>query len=254
MRLENKVAIITGASSGIGWSTAKLFAQEGAKLVITARRENLLEKLAAEILDAGGHVTYLAGDIQSEEHNKELVAKALSDFGRLDIGFHNAGIIGAQKSVLDISLSEWHDTVNTNLTSGFLCAKHQIPALLESGEGSLIFTSSFVGHASGIPNHSDYAASKAGIIGMVKALAVEFGPDALRVNALLPGGTDTPMNFANAPDAGPEVLDFVNSIHALKRIAKPEEIAKAAVFLASRDSSFVTGSAMLVDGGVSISK
>ena len=152
----------------------------------------------------------------------------------------------------DITLEGWHDTLNTNLTSAFLGAKHQIPALLKSQQGSLIFTSSFVGHTIGMPGMAAYAASKAGINGMVQALAVEYGPKGLRVNSLLPGGTDTPMGRTVA--SSPEMEDFVKGLHGLKRIAEPEEIAKAALFLASDDASFVTGTAMLVEGGVSINK
>lgn len=151
-------------------------------------------------------------------------------------------------------LSDWRDTVDTNLTSAFLGAKHQVPALVERGGGSLIFTSTFVGHTVGMPGMAAYAASKAGLIGLVQVLATEWGAKGVRANALLPGGTDTPANVANAPDANPETRAFVEGLHALKRMAKPQEIAKAALYLASDASSFVTGTAMQVDGGVSINR
>lgn len=156
--------------------------------------------------------------------------------------------------VPDMALSDWYETLDTNLTSAFLGAKYQIPALLQRGGGSLLFTSSFVGHTVGMPGMAAYAASKAGILGMMKCLATELGPNGIRTNALLPGGTDTPASITNAPDAGPEVLAFVENLHALKRMATPEEIARAALYLASDDASFITGTAMLVDGGVSISR
>ena len=254
MRLENKVAIVTGASSGIGRATALLFAKEGAQVVVAARRENLLGQLVSEIEGAGGTAVKMVGDVRNEEFAISLVQKAQTEFGGLNIAFNNAGVLGAQSAIQDIALDTWKDTLEINLTANFLAAKHQIPALIDCGGGSLIFTSSFVGYTVGFPGYSDYAASKAGLIGMAKSLAAEYGPVGLRVNALLPGGTDTEMNVANAPGAEPEVEEFVRGIHALKRIAQPEEIAQAALFLASDEASFVTGTAMLVEGGVSINK
>lgn len=143
---------------------------------------------------------------------------------------------------------------DTNLTSAFLGARHQVPAMIERGGGSLIFASSFVGHSVGMPEMSAYAASKAGQIGLVKALAAELGSKGIRANTLLPGGTDTPASVNNAPGATPQVLAFVEGLHALKRMATPQEIAQAFLFLASSASSFVTGTAFLVDGGVSINR
>ena len=153
-----------------------------------------------------------------------------------------------------LSTAGWLETIEANLTGSFFGAKYQVPAMKARGAGSLIFTSSFVGYTAGMPNTSAYAAAKAGIIGLTKSLATELGQQGIRVNAILPGGTDTPMSFTNAPGAGPEVLAFVEGIHALKRMAKPEEIAQSVLYLASDASSFTTGTAMLVDGGVSINK
>jgi len=250
--LSTKVAVITGASSGIGYATAKLFAQEGAKLILAARRQTALDTLVAEITRAGGHAVALAGDVQDEAFAQALVALAIKRFGGLDVAFNNAGTIGTTGATTDISLVGWEDTIRTNLTSAFLGAKHQIPAMLKRGGGSLIFTSSFVGYTVGLPNMAAYAASKAGLIGLTQALATEFGAKGVRVNALLPGGTDTPMgrSFANTPEA----LSFVRNLHALKRMALPEEIAQSALYLASDASSFTTGAALLADGGVSINR
>ena len=254
MRLTNKVAIVTGASSGIGYAAAKMFAEAGAKLVVSARRQSLLDRLVSEIRQAGGQAVQLAGDISDEHVAKALVETAVSEFGGLDVAFNNAGIIGAAKNVEDLTMEEWRNTLETNLTSYFVGAKYQIPEMRKRGCGSLIFTSSFLGYTVGVPGYGDYAASKAGVLGLVKVLAAELGPEGIRANAILPGGTDTPMNFANAPEAGPDVQEFVNSIHALKRMASPDEIARSALYLASDDSSFVTGTSMLVDGGASITK
>ncbi len=249
--LTNKVAIVTGASSGIGRATAKLFAEQGAKVVVAARRQHELDALVKEIKSSGGNAIALAGDVTNESYNKALAELAIEKFGRLDIAFNNAGILGASDSVSDLTLEQWDNTISTNLTSAFLAAKYQIPVMKKPG-GSLIFTSSFVGYTIGMPMKAAYAASKAGVIGLTKALATEYGAVGIRVNSLVPGGTDTPM--AKEFGDSPEVIEFVKSIHALKRKASPEEIAKSALYLASDASSFTTGSAMLVDGGVSINK
>jgi NAD(P)-dependent dehydrogenase (short-subunit alcohol dehydrogenase family) len=252
--LVNKVAIVTGASSGIGYATAKLFADQGAKLVLSGRRQAELDALAREIDDAAGEAVALAGDVRDEAYAKALVELSIRRFGGLDIAFNNVGISGAMGSTPEISLDGWRNTIDTNLTSAFLGAKHQIPAMLERGGGSLIFTSTFVGHTVGMPGMAAYAASKAALIGLTQALATEYGSRGIRVNALLPGGTDTPSNVANAPGAAPETRAFVEGLHALKRMAQPEEIARSALYLASDASSFTTGAALLADGGVSISR
>ncbi len=166
------------------------------------------------------------------------------------MAFNNAGTLGAMGPTPEISLAGWTETIETNLTSAFLGAKHQLPALLRRGGGSLIFTSTFVGHTAGMPGVAAYAASKAGLIGLTQALAVEFGPRGVRVNALLPGGTDTAMGQVMA--GTPEARAFVEGLHALKRIATPDEQARSALYLASDASSFTTGTALLVDGGVSV--
>lgn len=250
--LSGKVAIVTGASSGIGRATARLFAREGAKVVITARRRQALERLAGEIEAEGGTAMFFSGDIRDETSAEALVRLAVRTYGRLDIAFNNAGILGELGPVPEMPLSNWQDTIETNLTSAFLGAKYQLPAMLEGGRGSIIFTSSFVGHTVGVPGMAAYAASKAGLVGLTQTLAAEYGANGIRVNAILPGGTDTPMNAAVADT--PETQSAVNGIHALKRIATPEEISRSVLYLASDASSFTTGAALLVDGGVSISR
>ncbi|MBA4098622.1 MAG: short-chain dehydrogenase [Rhodospirillum sp.] len=250
--LINKIALVTGASSGIGRATAKLFAAEGAHVVVTARRHEELEKLVAEIAASGGKAMALAGDVKDEAFAQSLIAAAIRSFGGLDIAFNNAGALGEMGPTTHVSLNGWTDTIETNLTSAFLGAKYQIPAMLDRGGGSLIFTSSFVGYTAGMPGVAAYAASKAGLIGLTQALAAEFGPRGIRVNAILPGGTDTAA--AQAMIGTPEGRAFVEGLHALKRISTPEEIAKSVLYLASDASSFTTGTAMLVDGGVSINR
>jgi NAD(P)-dependent dehydrogenase (short-subunit alcohol dehydrogenase family) len=180
------------------------------------------------------------------------VRAAEQTWGGLDVAFNNAGTLAGCGDTTQVEARDWQEAIDTNLTSAFYAAKHQLPALLRRGHGSLIFTSSFVGHTAAFPGTGAYAASKAGLVGLVQALATEFGARGLRVNALLPGGTDTPMGHQMNSTA--EAMHQVAQLHALKRVARPEEIAEAALFLASDAASFVTGSAMLVDGGVSVSR
>ena len=252
--LRDKVAIITGASSGIGYAAAKLFAQEGAKVVVSARGKSGLDALVSEIEKNGGQAIAVAGDVRDEAHARALVETAVSRFGGLDIAFNNAGASGEMAPVPELSLAAWHDTIDTNLTSAFLGAKYQVPAMIARGGGSILFTSSFVGNTVGFPGMGAYAAAKAGMVALAKTLAVEFGSLGIRANAILPGGTDTPANHANLPGAPEGTRDFVEGLHALKRMGRPEEIAQVALHLASDASSFITGTALLVDGGVSINR
>ncbi|MCV2370114.1 SDR family oxidoreductase [Roseateles oligotrophus] len=250
--LLNKVAIITGASSGIGHASAQLFAAQGARLVVGARRQAELDRLVAQIGQAGGEAVALAGDVQDEAYAQALVELATERFGGLDVAFNNAGSLGPMGPTPEVALAAWNEALSTNLSSAFLGAKYQIPAMLKRGGGSLIFTSSFVGYSVGFPGLAAYAASKAGLIGLTQALAAELGPKGIRVNALLPGGTDTPMGraFANTPES----LAYIQNLYALKRLARAEEIAQSALYLAGAASSFTTGSALFVDGGVSINR
>ncbi|MEO1199703.1 MAG: SDR family oxidoreductase, partial [Pseudomonadota bacterium] len=191
--LTDKTAIITGASSGIGRAVARLFASEGASVILAARREAELQDLADEIKAYGGAAIALPGDVTDEGYHQALVECARDRFGGVDIAINNAGTMGSPGPIADMARDTWHDTLDTNLTSAFLAAKHQIPAMVQRGGGSLIFTGSFVGHTVGFPGVSAYAAAKAGLIGLTKALAVEAADDNIRVNVLLPGGTETPM-------------------------------------------------------------
>src|ERR1700756_3317395 len=251
-RLHNKVAIITGASSGIGRVTAKLFAAEGAKVVVGARRESELASLVAEIKASGGTAVALAGDVRSEAYAQALVALAVKTFGRLDVAFNNAGTLGEGGPSTGVSEAGWNDAIAINLTGSFLGAKHQIAQMLKHGGGSVIFTSTFVGYSFAFPGVAAYAASKSGLIGLTQALAAEFGPSGVRVNAVLPGAVDTDMYRTMNNTA--EAQGFITNLHALKRIARPEELARSVLYLASDDSAFVTGTASLVDGGLSITR
>ncbi len=247
--LAGKTFIVTGASSGIGAATARALAAEGAQVVLGARRGARLQALAHEIAGAGGQAAVLPGRVEDPAYAAALVALAEDRFGRLDGAFNNAGTTGALGPVPEMAEETWQSVLAVNLTSGFYAAKHQVPAMQRAGGGAIVFTSSFVGHTIGLPGMGAYAAAKAGLIGLTQVLAAEHGAEGIRVNALLPGGTMTEM----AGD-DPDTLAWVRNLHALKRMATAEEIAAVAVFLLSDRASFVTGAAMLADGGNSITK
>lgn len=248
MLLEGKVAIVTGASAGIGRATAKLFANAGAAVVVTARRGELLDDLVTEIRESGGRAVAIVGDVVDQRTHHACVDAARSEFGSLDIAFNNAGVVGAIKPLADFEPQEWAEVIAVNLTSAFLGARAQVPVMLERGRGVLVFTSSFVGNSVGLPGMSAYAAAKAGLMGLVKGLTADYGALGIRANALLPGGTATDM-AGNAAQR-----EWAAGLHAMKRIAEPDEIARAALFLASDMATFVTGSALWVDGGNSAVK
>ena len=249
VELANKTIIVTGASSGIGAAAASLFASEGAEVVLGARRSAELEVVVKSIEELGGRAVYLAGDVRDKDYAAALVEHALSSFGKLDGAFNNAGVVGDMASVPEMDVDNWNEVISVNLTAGFLGAKAQIPALQKQGGGSIVFTSSFVGFSNGgMPGMAAYAASKAGLIGLTQSLASEHAAQGIRINALLPGGTITPA----AGEGNPDVLDYISGLHPMKRMAAPKEIAQAALFLLSDRATFMTGSPMTVDGGISV--
>jgi NAD(P)-dependent dehydrogenase (short-subunit alcohol dehydrogenase family) len=241
--LKGKVAIITGASSGIGKAAAMLFAASGASLVLVARRQERLDAVAEEIKDQGGRAVAIAGDVTDEHTHAEAVTAACTTFGGLHIALNNAGLVGAMAPLAEIEPRQWSEVLAVNLTAAFLGARSQIPAMLEYGGGALVFTGSFVGNSVGLPGMGAYGAAKAGLLGLVRGITADYAANGIRANVLLPGGTVTDM----AGDASQR--EWAASLHAMKRIAQPEEIARAALFLASDMSSFVTGSALWADGG-----
>lgn len=250
--LAGKVALVTGASSGIGRAAAKRFAAAGASVVVGARRAAELDHLVAEIEASGGRAAALSGDVRDEAYARALVEAAETTFGGLDIAFNNAGTMGAMGPTIDLSAAAFNEAITTNLIAAFLGAKYQLAAMLRRDAGSLIFTSSMAGHTIGFPGVASYSASKSGLIGLTQSLAAEFGPQNIRVNAILPGAVDTPLY--REMNATAEARTFIAGLHALKRVSSPEEIAEAVLFLASEQASFMTGAALLVDGGASINR
>jgi NAD(P)-dependent dehydrogenase (short-subunit alcohol dehydrogenase family) len=246
-RLTGKVAIITGAASGIGAASARLFAAEDAALALADVNGERVSELVAEITGNGGTAFGQQMDVTDSTQVAALMEATITRFNRLDILFSNAGIGGAGVPVTETQESAWDRILDVNLKGGFLCAKYAVPHILAGGGGSVIFTASELALV-GSPGGAAYCASKAGLIGMARAMALDHGPQGLRVTCICPGATDTPMLWRNVSDRAEEEASLAARM-ALRRVGRAEEIARAALFLASDDSSFVTGTALVVDGG-----
>ncbi len=244
--VEGKVALVTGAGRGIGESSARLFAAEGASVVVADVDGEAALRVAEAIATSGGSAVAVQADVTDEDQVIAMVATAMEHFGRLDCAHNNAGISGMVSSFTDLSLSEWNRMLTINLTSVFLSMKHEIPAMLASGGGAIVNTSSGAGVVgfAGLPH---YVASKHGVVGLTKTAAIEFAKQGLRVNAVLPGTTNTPM-IQQFTEANPDIGKMVAKTVGRGRLGEPEEIAEAAVWLCSDRASFVSGESMLVDG------
>jgi NAD(P)-dependent dehydrogenase (short-subunit alcohol dehydrogenase family) len=245
-RLDAKVAVITGAASGIGRASARRFASEGASVVVVDLADDPGESLAAEI---GG--LYVHADVTDAAQVESMYDRAVDHFGGLDVCFNNAGISPPDDdSILETGIEAWNRVQQVNLTSVFLCCKAGIARLLEHGGGSVINTASFVAVLGAATSQISYSASKGGVLSMSRELGVQFARQGVRVNALCPGPVNTPLLqelFAKDPERAARRLVHV----PMGRFGEPEEIAAAAAFLASDDSSFITASTFLVDGGIS---
>jgi NAD(P)-dependent dehydrogenase (short-subunit alcohol dehydrogenase family) len=235
---------------GIGAATVRAFVAEGARVVMADIDVARGEELAAALRGSGSDVRFVAADQSSEQDVEAVIDVCETAFGGVDVVHANAGV-GITRRVVDLSLEEWQRAIDVNLTGSFLVARAALRRMEPRQRGSIILTSSPHAHATSAVA-SAYAASKAGILGLVRALAVEAAPSGVRVNALVPGATDTPMvrDYAAASPDPDEALRAFASIHAIKRLVRPEEVASAAVFLASDESSFTTGSAIYVEGGL----
>jgi NAD(P)-dependent dehydrogenase (short-subunit alcohol dehydrogenase family) len=249
MRLEHKVALITGGTSGIGAATAVLFAKEGAKVTITGRNEKRGHAVAEKIMNDGGRAIFMRSDVRKADECRHVVQETLRAFGRLDILFNNAGIFYPH-TIVDCSEQEWDLQMDVNLKGTFLMAKAVLPHMIEQRRGVIINNSSGWGIAGG-DSAVAYCASKGGIVLLTKAMAIDHGGQGIRVNCICPGDVDTPMLPDDAHRRGLKWEDYLAGCanRPLGRIGTTDEIAKAALFLASDDSSFMTGAALVVDGG-----
>jgi meso-butanediol dehydrogenase / (S,S)-butanediol dehydrogenase / diacetyl reductase len=247
-RLNGKVAVITGAASGMGRATARLFAEEGAKVVAVDIAYS--DKTAEDIRRGGGQSFSVKVDVTKASEIKDMVDSVVQRYGKIDVLFCCAGRVSFG-NVVSLSEEEWDSVLDTNLKSMFLCAKYTIPRMIEHGGGSVINMSSVSGLVAGV-DEAAYDASKAGIILLTKATALDFGPKGVRVNCICPSSTDTPFlrNYADlTPDPAKFLDETAKQNAALKRLIKPEEVAQLALYLASDESSAVTGTAMVIDAG-----
>jgi NAD(P)-dependent dehydrogenase (short-subunit alcohol dehydrogenase family) len=251
MKLQGKVALITGGNSGIGQATAFLFAQEGAKVAITARDVGRGQETVEAIAASGGRAVFIPCDVRLAGDCEEAVQKTVEAFGHLDILFNNAGLIYRAKTALETSEEEWDGTMDTNARGAFLMSKYAIPEMIKAGEGTIINNASYFGLVGG-RGVAAYCASKGALVLLTKAMALDHAHQNIRVNCLCPGSVDTPMLQREMEEMGGEaaVRPAFEAKHPLGRICTPEEVARAALYLASNDSAFITGAALVIDGGL----
>jgi len=247
--LADKVALITGGASGIGRATALLFAREGAAVAIADMNQKDGQAVADQIIQNGGRAIFEPADVTKPADSERVVERTVREFGGIHVLFNNAGII-RRASVVELSEEDWDRVMAVNVRSIFLLSRLVIPVMIRAGGGSIVNMSSGWGLAGG-PRAAAYCASKGAVVLMTKALAVDHGAQGIRVNCICPGDTDTGMLRNEAQQLGEREERFLaESAHRpLGRVGRPEEIAKAALYLASDESSFVTGTAMVVDGG-----
>ena len=249
MRLEGKVALITGGTSGIGTATAMRFASEGASVAITGRNIERGEQVVKDIVAAGGDAIFIQSDVRVAKDCRHAVDETLQRYGKIDVLFNNAGVFHP-KSIPDCTEEEWDETIDSSLKGAFLMSKFTLPSMIENGGGSIIHTSSGWGILGG-DKAAAYCAAKGGLIIMAKAMAIDHGPQGIRVNCVCPGDVMTPMLPDDAAKRGLTWDDYAAGAadRPLGRIGTAEDIASAVLYLASDESSFVTGEALVVDGG-----
>lgn len=242
--MEGKVAVVTGGGSGIGRAASLLFARRGAKVIVADVASPGGEETAAMVKSTGGEALFVKTDVSRSEDVKAMVDKTIEAYGRLDFAFNNAGVFTGLVPLPEYTEEMWERNINVNLKGAWLCMKYEIPRMLQNGGGAIVNTSSIAGLVA-FPGHYGYAASKSGINGITKGAAIEFAKSGIRVNAVCPGVTETPM----AKDI---LLDEYKALHPIGRFCKPEEVASTAVWLCSEEASFITGQILSVDGGYTL--
>ncbi len=248
-RLDNKVAVITGAGSGMGRGTAVRFAREGAAIVIADLNEEMGAQAVQECKDAGGRAVFQKTDVTDEAQVKAAVARAVKEFGKLNIIYNNAGLGGAVGPLEEITVENWDKTLAVLLRGVFLGMKHAIPEMRKAGGGSIISTASVAG-LRGFPGLHAYCAAKAAVVNLTRSAAIELGPDRIRVNCICPGGINTPLIYNNLPGGYEAGQQLLAAMQPIPRAGSPDDIANMALFLASDEGEWVSGQAMVVDGAL----
>jgi NAD(P)-dependent dehydrogenase (short-subunit alcohol dehydrogenase family) len=246
MTLKGKVAIVTGASSGIGKSIAQLYAREGAAVVLSDLNRAAGEATVAAIRTSGGEATFVVANVAEPADSQRTVQTALERYDRLDMACNNAGISGEQKLTAELSVEGWQDVIAVNLSGVFFGMKHQIPAMLKTGGGSIVNMASILGQV-GFAGASAYVAAKHGVVGLTQNAALEYSAKNVRVNAVGPGFIHTPLIKALEDD--PRTMEMLVSLHPIGRLGTPEEVAELVLWLSSEKASFVTGAYYAIDGG-----
>ncbi|MDZ8054961.1 MAG: SDR family oxidoreductase [Aulosira sp. ZfuVER01] len=245
---DNKVALITGGNSGIGRAAALAFAQKGAKVVIASRRIQESEETVSLIQNKGGTATFVQTDITQAIQVENLITQTVNNYGRIDYAFNNAGVEEPITSSVEKTEHIWNLIIDTNLKGVWLSMKYQIPQMLKQGGGVIINNSSILGLVA-LPNVPIYTASKHGVIGLTKSLALEHAQDNIRINCVCPGGIETDLLARNLDNLGEEGKNKFISLHPMGRLGKAEEIANSVIWLCSQAASFVTGQSFAIDGG-----
>ncbi len=246
--LDGKVAVITGAGSGIGRAIAQALASEGGRIAVADVVAASGQQTVNLIKDAGGEAIFIKCDVSHAEEIEELIHNVVKHYGRLDCAVNNAGIAGVQATTVDYPLENWQKVIDINLTAPWLCMKYEIAQMLKQGKGAIVNIASILG-MTGIALSSAYVAAKHGLVGATRTAALEYANQGIRINAVCPGFIETPMLENSEVGTNPQIRQVIASLHPIGRIGKPEEIAAMVLWLCSDAASFVTGAAMLVDGG-----
>jgi NAD(P)-dependent dehydrogenase (short-subunit alcohol dehydrogenase family) len=251
--MNDKVVLITGASSGIGRATGEAFAARGAKVVLAARREHELATLTSEIESRGGRASFVVTDVAIAKDVERMVAHAIETFGRLDYAVNNAGIEGKFASITDLPEQEWDRVLDINLKGTFLCLQYEARSMIAGGHGGAIVNVGSVNSFLGFPTGSAYVASKHGQIGLTTSVSAELAPQGIRVNLVCPGFIDTPMHHRARGIVGDDLYDkvLIPRVHA-RRAGRPDEIAQTIVFLCSDEASYISGTTLTPDGGFTL--